>query len=61
LATHPLAAAVASIPLRTAEELHHLQEDAVAAFSLWQEGKAQEEVEPDQPGPGRKGRQRADQ
>jgi hypothetical protein len=41
--------AVASVPRRTAEELQRLQEDAVAAFAFWREGKAQEEAEPEEP------------
>jgi class 3 adenylate cyclase len=41
--------AVIGVPRLTAEELQRLQEHAMAAFALWQEGKAQEEAELDEP------------
>jgi class 3 adenylate cyclase len=41
--------AVTNVPRLTAEELERLQQHAVAAFALWQEQRAQEEAEPDEP------------
>jgi class 3 adenylate cyclase len=40
---------VASAPQLTPEERLRLQERAAAAFALWQEGRASEDVEPDEP------------
>jgi len=40
---------VTNVPRLTAEELQRLQQHAVAAFALWQERRAREEAEPDEP------------
>jgi hypothetical protein len=41
--------AITNVPRLTAEELQRLQQHAVADFALWQERRAQEEAEPDEP------------